>query len=95
MCLAFWQLQLGTQFHHRFAFAADGTEDQQSHGYRRVIELTGDAQGHNAELDKLHSHLGQDYQQLFEKNAEAILDGNNVEKLAPESIVKRRFFNGF
>ncbi|MBZ5996170.1 tyrosine protein phosphatase [Leuconostoc gelidum subsp. gasicomitatum] len=46
-------------------------------------------------LDKLHSHLGQDYQQLFEKNAEAILDGNNVEKLAPESIVKRRFFNGF
>ncbi|MBZ6003069.1 tyrosine protein phosphatase [Leuconostoc gelidum subsp. aenigmaticum] len=46
-------------------------------------------------LDKLRSHLGQDYQQLFEKNAEAILDGNNVEKLVPEPIVKRRFFNGF
>ncbi|MEX0381027.1 tyrosine-protein phosphatase [Leuconostoc sp. MS02] len=46
-------------------------------------------------LDKLSSHLGQDYQQLFEKNAEAILDGNDVEKLVPESIVKRRFFNGF
>lgn len=46
-------------------------------------------------LDKLRSHLGQEYQQLFEKNAEAILDGNNVEKLVPEPIVKRRFFNGF
>ena len=46
-------------------------------------------------FDKLSSHLGQDYQQLFEKNAEAILDGNDVEKLVPESIVKRRFFNGF
>ncbi|MBZ5984820.1 MAG: CpsB/CapC family capsule biosynthesis tyrosine phosphatase [Leuconostoc gelidum] len=46
-------------------------------------------------LDKLRSHLGSDYQQLFEKNAEAILDGNNVEKLVPEPIVKRRFFNGF
>jgi len=32
---------------------------------------------------------------MFEKNAEAILDGNNVEKLIPEMIVKRRFFNGF
>jgi len=46
-------------------------------------------------LDKLRSHLGREYQQLFEKNAEAILDGNNVEKLVPEPIVKRRFFNGF
>lgn len=46
-------------------------------------------------LDKLRSHLGREYQQLFEKNAEAILDGNNVEKLVPEPIIKRRFFNGF
>lgn len=46
-------------------------------------------------LDKLSSAMGKEYQQVFEKNAEAILDGNNVEKFVPEPIVKRRFFNGF
>jgi len=44
---------------------------------------------------KLGTNLGKQYQQMFEKNAEAILDGNNVEKLIPEMIVKRHFFNGF
>ncbi|CUW09082.1 tyrosine-protein phosphatase [Leuconostoc gasicomitatum] len=46
-------------------------------------------------LNKLNSVMGKAYQQQFEKNAEAIIDGNNVEKLIPEPIVKRRFFNGF
>ena len=35
------------------------------------------------------------YKKLFETNAAAILDGNDVEAMIPEPIVKRRFFNGF
>lgn len=46
-------------------------------------------------LTKLRKDMGHEYQQMFEENAEAIIEGNNVEKLIPEMIVKRRFFNGF
>jgi len=46
-------------------------------------------------LDKLEKDLGTPYKKLFETNAEAILDGNDVEAMIPEPIVKRRFFNGF
>ncbi|WP_220730262.1 tyrosine-protein phosphatase [Leuconostoc carnosum] len=45
-------------------------------------------------LDKLEKDLGTPYKKLFETNAAAILDGNDVEAMIPEPIVKRRFFNG-
>ncbi len=44
---------------------------------------------------KVESQLGRDYQQLLERNAEAIIDGNNITMLKPEPIVKRKFFSKF
>lgn len=46
-------------------------------------------------MAKLEKQLGRDYQELFETNAEAILDGDNVTNLVPEPIVKRKFFSKF
>lgn len=46
-------------------------------------------------MEKLTRDLGNSYKQLFEANAEAVLNGNNIELLYPQPIIKRRFFNGF
>ncbi|MFL2068935.1 tyrosine-protein phosphatase [Leuconostoc mesenteroides] len=46
-------------------------------------------------MAKLEKQMGCDYQELFETNAEAILDGDNVTSLVPEPIVKRKFFSKF
>lgn len=46
-------------------------------------------------LDKLSNTMGRAYKDLFETNAEAILDGKNIKRLPPKKIVKRRFFNTF
>ncbi|ORI78231.1 tyrosine protein phosphatase [Leuconostoc mesenteroides subsp. cremoris] len=46
-------------------------------------------------MAKLEKQMGRDYQELFETNAEAILDGDNVTSLVPEPIVKRKFFSKF
>lgn len=48
-----------------------------------------------AAMAKLEKHMGHDYCVMFERNAEAILDGNNIKNLVPEPIIKRKFFSKF
>ena len=46
-------------------------------------------------MKKVEKNLGRDYQQLLERNAESIIDGNSITTLKPELIVKRKFFSKF
>lgn len=49
----------------------------------------------NAAMAKLTRQMGNEYRQMFEKNAEAIIDGRQIKRLPPEPIVKRWFQNRF
>lgn len=44
---------------------------------------------------KVEKKLGRDYQQLLERNAASIIDGNSITILKPEPIIKRKFFSKF